>query len=437
MSEPLPDPVEWTPSRSTRNLRQKTKRPAQTDPYDSSSSSDTQFPKLKRNRPADDTPKPPLRSLRPLKETPDRSDPTSDTTGLASFETYNGFIDDPLDAMILIESIVLRKLKPYSGHKGESGSIRVRNGSVIVIPEDSPLKRWRDGILWSLSRTLGHFLLYKQIESADTKSTEDTDANDPVNIQSTGDAVAREAMKRSSSKDGADPIFTSKTLKRGTQLTKNGFTKRTISLKASDGLKYRVISYYKSNKTADLERPTEDNTLKTLMQEHGTDLKSLVKKANVGWKDTQPEDGDDADSALKNQSDETSTLYKNIYLGNMKEEKTVFQLYAEFEGIYPYRNTLANTTQPTHSSFHYPPQPTPYHPHPTSYHPHYYSEDWNVREPQTQHYWNHPPPHHPPHYPPPPPVAVSQPVSRMPSLHYLQPPGHNPLMTSTTRAYRS
>ncbi|ORY30139.1 hypothetical protein BCR33DRAFT_570282 [Rhizoclosmatium globosum] len=96
------------------------------------------------------------------------------------FETYHGYIEDPMDALYVVQGTVLGKLTPFAGTAEEMAQIRIRSGTVIVMAENSPfVKRWRvsslgckflricsefldliqDGIRWSPSRAFGPFIL--------------------------------------------------------------------------------------------------------------------------------------------------------------------------------------------------------------------------------------------------------------------------------------
>ncbi|KAJ3068397.1 hypothetical protein HDU98_008405 [Podochytrium sp. JEL0797] len=113
---------------------------------------------------------------------------------------------------------------------------------------------------------------------------------------------------------GLFPTFTAKTLKPNTRLLKNGLTKRSISVKGSDGVKYRVVSYYhaadvlamklKSRSSngaieprssgnaagaADFRRPYTDVGLKEAVIASGVDVESLCRQSNPQWKGIQAE----------------------------------------------------------------------------------------------------------------------------------------------------
>ncbi|KAI8622693.1 hypothetical protein BC830DRAFT_272412 [Chytriomyces sp. MP71] len=95
--------------------------------------------------------------------------------------------------------------------------------------------RWRDKLTWSPSRAYGPFLLYREVETAEEAS------------QTLVNAKFRGLTRSIGIDSGIAPTFSSKTLKPGTRVVENGFTKRTITLTGSDGLRYRLISYAKAD----------------------------------------------------------------------------------------------------------------------------------------------------------------------------------------------
>ncbi|KAJ3380698.1 hypothetical protein HDU84_005644 [Entophlyctis sp. JEL0112] len=145
------------------------------------------------------------------------------------FETFYGFIEDPLDALHVIEGCINGTLKAFNGGPMDMARTSIRSGTIIVVPDTNlKIRRWRDNIKWSASRAYGPFLLYRQTENATASpSASDSESNLPV-------------QENHMQIGGLEPAFSSKTLKPNTRLVKNGLTKRTITMKGSDGNKYRI-----------------------------------------------------------------------------------------------------------------------------------------------------------------------------------------------------
>jgi hypothetical protein len=65
------------------------------------------------------------------------------------FETYHGFIEDVMDALLVVQAVITDHLKGFAGDTEDMASVKVRSGSVIVIAENSPyVKRWRVSVFF-------------------------------------------------------------------------------------------------------------------------------------------------------------------------------------------------------------------------------------------------------------------------------------------------
>ncbi|KAI8828333.1 Gti1/Pac2 family-domain-containing protein [Chytriomyces cf. hyalinus JEL632] len=139
-----------------------------------------------------------------------------------SHETFYGFIHDRVDALILVEACVQGILTPMTEIPIGMSLTSIRSGTVIVFAESTAQvlrMRWRDGGQWSSSRISGSFLLYRQVESTTTQT--------PV----------PPTLEKNS-------LFITTSLRPYTRILPNGLAKRTISIAASTGQRYRVINYF-------------------------------------------------------------------------------------------------------------------------------------------------------------------------------------------------
>ncbi|KAJ3279277.1 hypothetical protein HDU79_000740, partial [Rhizoclosmatium sp. JEL0117] len=60
------------------------------------------------------------------------------------FETYHGFIEDPLDAVYVVQGTLEGVLPAFRGNSDDMACIKVRSGTVIVMPETGlTVRRWR------------------------------------------------------------------------------------------------------------------------------------------------------------------------------------------------------------------------------------------------------------------------------------------------------
>ncbi|KAJ3281772.1 hypothetical protein HDU79_010508 [Rhizoclosmatium sp. JEL0117] len=135
-----------------------------------------------------------------------------------SFETFFGWIRDRTDAMIIVEATIRGQLNPVLPYTQTSNS-SVRSGSVVVFTQksnDAHSIRWRDGRVWTTSKLSEGFLLYRESEPASKPNR------------------GRETCG----------LYPAGTLRPGTKTIPDGMCKRTITITASDGNQYRVISYF-------------------------------------------------------------------------------------------------------------------------------------------------------------------------------------------------
>ncbi|KAJ3286813.1 hypothetical protein HDU79_006180, partial [Rhizoclosmatium sp. JEL0117] len=135
-------------------------------------------------------------------------------------ETWKGFIQEPLDAQLVIEGCVSGLLQPLNIIPMSLSDLTIRSGTVLVFAENSAMGqmvRWRDGCRWSASRLQGPFLLYREVEASSNTS---------------------------SSEPERDVRFVNTVVRGKTKFVANGMAKRTLTLTGSDGNRYRVISYF-------------------------------------------------------------------------------------------------------------------------------------------------------------------------------------------------
>lgn len=85
--------------------------------------------------------------------------------GMNEIETFFGLIETTADALRVVELCRQGKLGRVSRRLHEKERQLIRSGSVFVFDEiESGIKRWTDGRIWSPSRILGNFLIYRELE---------------------------------------------------------------------------------------------------------------------------------------------------------------------------------------------------------------------------------------------------------------------------------
>ncbi|CAO1635815.1 unnamed protein product [Sympodiomycopsis kandeliae] len=87
--------------------------------------------------------------------------------------TFTGYISSTHDALIIFECVRRGIMPKVSRRLRDDERKLIRSGSVFVFDErESGIKRWTDGLLWSPSRILWNFLVYRQIEKRSGKGTD-------------------------------------------------------------------------------------------------------------------------------------------------------------------------------------------------------------------------------------------------------------------------
>ena len=80
-------------------------------------------------------------------------------------ETFYGLVENTLDALRIFQMCQDGKLNRVRRRLHERERRLIRSGSVFVFDEEeSGIRRWTDGRLWSPSRILGNFLIYRELE---------------------------------------------------------------------------------------------------------------------------------------------------------------------------------------------------------------------------------------------------------------------------------
>lgn len=159
------------------------------------------------------------------------SSPTSqEQINLHPMETFYGQITSTMDALTIFQSCRLGILPQVERRLQDSERSEIRSGSVFVFDENqSGIKRWTDGRLWSPSRIQGNFLVYKEVEK---KLPKKQDKSTKREIQK---------LERLGYMDGKRGATGSK----GTYVYKrDGLTKKTISVSLPNRVTLHLIAYY-------------------------------------------------------------------------------------------------------------------------------------------------------------------------------------------------
>ena len=99
--------------------------------------------------------------------------------GMNGVETFYGLIESTMDALRIVELCRQGKLGRVSRRLHDKERKLIRSGSVFVFDElESGIKRWTDGRIWSPSRILGNFLIYRELERRPANQPDDASVDE-------------------------------------------------------------------------------------------------------------------------------------------------------------------------------------------------------------------------------------------------------------------
>ncbi|KAG0743868.1 hypothetical protein G6F57_009912 [Rhizopus arrhizus] len=148
-------------------------------------------------------------------------------------ETYHGFIETTTDTLLIFEACRQGVLPKINRRLQERERGAIKSGTVIVFDEkESGIKRWTDGLIWSPSRILGNFLIYRELEGRELLDEKTS------NMLSTNDFQYNEEYKTNNRERALVGSLTD-TYK----FKKGGLIKKTLSIQVG-GSSQHLISYY-------------------------------------------------------------------------------------------------------------------------------------------------------------------------------------------------
>ncbi|KAG0306953.1 hypothetical protein BGZ97_000569 [Linnemannia gamsii] len=150
-------------------------------------------------------------------------------------ETFHGYMETTQDTLLIFEACRRGLLPRICRRLQEKERRIVQSGTVFVFDErESGIKRWTDGLVWSPSRILGNFLVYRELDKRNSGKK---------------DASPIDRASRSSSSDNETAIEKNKeralvgSLTNSYRFKKNGLIKKTMSI-VVNGVSQHMISYY-------------------------------------------------------------------------------------------------------------------------------------------------------------------------------------------------
>ncbi|KAF7683975.1 cAMP-independent regulatory protein pac2 [Astathelohania contejeani] len=138
-------------------------------------------------------------------------------------EIISGYIHDFEEAILIMHCIRLRIFKPNIRRLKDDEKECIKSGSIFCfIESENGIRRWTDGKIWSPSKILGKFLLYKEV---------------PPHLSKTGLKLTQKGLYKrgrgsinyGSFENGGNSIF--------------NLFKKTISIR-HENKTYHIISYF-------------------------------------------------------------------------------------------------------------------------------------------------------------------------------------------------
>ncbi|KAG9119456.1 hypothetical protein FRC07_005507 [Ceratobasidium sp. 392] len=169
------------------------------------------------------------------------------------------FIETTEDALLILEAARRGLIPRVTRRLVDRERRMITSGSVFVFDEDeSGIKRWTDGLLWSPSRILGNFLLYRETDKKASSSNANAQAasNEPSPLLVSDPANTSPPPRKDSStslsrpKDGRAQADRNReralvgSLTNSYKFKPDGMMKKTFSL-TINGSAQHLISYYK------------------------------------------------------------------------------------------------------------------------------------------------------------------------------------------------
>ncbi|KAI8356492.1 Gti1/Pac2 family-domain-containing protein [Mortierella sp. GBAus27b] len=150
-------------------------------------------------------------------------------------ETFHGYIETTQDTLLIFEACRRGLLPRVCRRLQEKERRIVQSGTVFVFDErESGIKRWTDGLVWSPSRILGNFLVYRELDRRNG-GKKDVAPIDRASRASSSDPESATDKNRERALVGS--------LTNSYRFKKNGLIKKTMSI-VVNGVPQHMISYY-------------------------------------------------------------------------------------------------------------------------------------------------------------------------------------------------
>ncbi|CAO3596862.1 unnamed protein product [Absidia cylindrospora] len=164
-------------------------------------------------------------------------------------ESFHGFIETTQDVLLIFEGCRRGLLPRICRRLQERERKMIRSGSVFVFDQrESGIKRWTDGRVWSPSRILGNFLIYRELDKRNP-------GDKKMSISSASSMGSMDDRRLSYSMESITSTTTAGSVDRNRdrqlvgslsdtyKFRQDGLIKKTMSI-VVNGVSQHLISYY-------------------------------------------------------------------------------------------------------------------------------------------------------------------------------------------------
>ncbi|KAK5664364.1 hypothetical protein OQA88_587 [Cercophora sp. LCS_1] len=276
--------------------------------------------------------------------------------------TWRGYINTKYDAYKIIEACLLGQLHhvPRRPNENERENL-IQSGNVFVYEENSSgIKRWTDGAIWSPSRILGDFLLYREVNAKFSGGKKAALKKNGV-TKSKADASKPYARlpPRDTDHSGDRSLYGS--LTDSYDFKPNGLMKKTMAVKVGEGVTHHIVSYYRPEdvKRGQLQITSRDPFLRMLLPRY--DIYQMNKSKGKG-EDTPYYQPDHTEEYQPPPGFDDDPVMAQPTVHDVPQQAYTYQ----YGQVVPYDMTQHRQTPDAYSSFYSAAEPqTPqFYPHP-------------------------------------------------------------------------
>ncbi|KAI8058928.1 Gti1/Pac2 family-domain-containing protein [Gilbertella persicaria] len=264
-------------------------------------------------------------------------------------ETFNGFIETTTDALLIFEACRRGILPKISRRLQDRERGAIRSGTIYVFDEkESGIRRWTDGLVWSPSRILGNFLIYRELDGRESLHQKQhmeastsymanyytsTSIYDPASEDSLEEQLSSEERDRERNLVGS--------LTDTYKFKKGGLIKKTISIHLNGSIQH-LISYYTKTDVLDAKLATPSSVSEISSLQIAPDL--LLKQSfrvppSVEFAELiLKRPSLSPSSTISSASSSTQSYYRKSY-GNMKPG-TPYSLHDGYRRRYHHHKDL-------------------------------------------------------------------------------------------------